>query len=1144
MSSVDRQNKLLVSEDWKKIYQSFKNADFRSYDFDSLRRTMISYLRENYPEDFNDYIDSSEFLSLLDLIAFLGQNLAFRFDLNARENFIELAERRESVLRLARLLSYSPKRSISASGLLKVVAVSTSESIIDSNGRDISEQTINWNDPTNSNWYEQFIKAVNAGLGENNQFGQPNDETTIEGVITHQYKFNSNNTAPPVYSFEKNIDGRNMVFEVVSSTFKDSNKIYEEAPKRQNKFAMLYRDDGRGLASSNTGFFCFFKQGSLQENKFLLSRPSTNETVDIETVNINNDDLWLYRLDENNAETELWNKVDSVVGNNVIYNSLSKDLRNIYSVLTRPEDKVRLVFADGVFGNLPQGSFKVYYRTSNGVSYTITPNSIRNVSITIPYVSKRGKFESITLTLALRYTVSNASDAESTDDIKTNAPAVFYTQNRMITGEDYNLIPASTNQEILKSKAVNRTSSGISRYFDLKDATGKYSNTNIFGEDGILYREPVTDKFTFTFNTLTDIESVLINQVDKVLSRKVTRDFYLANFPYRELRPEDLAKFVQVTSATNQSTGVLVDSATDSPITLGEFTFSVFRTVKVGSMLKFNPPTGKVFSKHNEIIDEELADKHSKYFIWTKVVRIAGDGTAGETNQLSSGPGPVMFNEIVPTGAVLSTIIPRFVTKLDQSVQSRAAELIFAQKEFGLRYDQIESKWSIVAASNINKSSLFNLGKSGDQSGTQQDASWIMLFETDGKKYTATHLGTRYVFESQREVRFFFDSTDKVYDMSTGSIIKDKIKILGINTLPDASESLGLDLNWEVIEEYKGADGYIDTKKISVSFFDEDDDGIVDDPAMFDLFVDPINNIEQKIIFQESRVGPDGVTDFYYYPEGVDVIKVFQTQDAANRANLVNNQLVFIVNEASVKKFNAGLPAFNIQPNYRGLIGRSDIKFQYVHAADDDSRIDPSLTNIIDIYILTRTYESEYRQWLIGESEMMPLPPSSDSLFIGFSTEIEKTKSISDEVVYHPVKFKPLFGNKADMSLRASFKVVKNDTLVVSDSEVKAGVVDAINEFFSIENWDFGDTFYFAELSTYIMTKMAPRIANIVIVPVREDLAFGSLYEIRSNADEIFANCATVSDVEIIQEITATRIKSSGPVLTSVLNYNTGISSR
>jgi hypothetical protein len=49
---------LLVGEDWKKIYQSFRNADFKSYDFETLRRTMISYLQENYPEDFNDFIDS------------------------------------------------------------------------------------------------------------------------------------------------------------------------------------------------------------------------------------------------------------------------------------------------------------------------------------------------------------------------------------------------------------------------------------------------------------------------------------------------------------------------------------------------------------------------------------------------------------------------------------------------------------------------------------------------------------------------------------------------------------------------------------------------------------------------------------------------------------------------------------------------------------------------------------------------------------------------------------------------------------------------------------------------------------------------------------------------------------------------------
>ena len=116
MSTTDRQNRLLLAEDWKKVYQSFRNADFKSYDFDNLRRAMIGYLRQNYPEDFNDYIESSEYLALIDLIAFLGQNLAFRTDLNARENFLELADRRESVLRLARLLSYNAKRNQAANG--------------------------------------------------------------------------------------------------------------------------------------------------------------------------------------------------------------------------------------------------------------------------------------------------------------------------------------------------------------------------------------------------------------------------------------------------------------------------------------------------------------------------------------------------------------------------------------------------------------------------------------------------------------------------------------------------------------------------------------------------------------------------------------------------------------------------------------------------------------------------------------------------------------------------------------------------------------------------------------------------------------------------------------------------------------------
>ena len=97
-----------------------------------------------------------------------------------------------------------------------------------------------------------------------------------------------------------------------------------------------------------------------------------------------------------------------------------------------------------------------------------------NISVNIPYTSKAGNSETISLTLELKYTVDNATVSESNASIRENAPATYYTQNRMVTGEDYQVSPLSISQEIIKVKSVNRTSSGISRYYDLLDATGKY----------------------------------------------------------------------------------------------------------------------------------------------------------------------------------------------------------------------------------------------------------------------------------------------------------------------------------------------------------------------------------------------------------------------------------------------------------------------------------------------------------------------------------------------------------------------------------------------------------------------------------------------------------------------------------------------
>jgi hypothetical protein len=88
-------------------------------------------------------------------------------------------------------------------------------------------------------------------------------------------------------------------------------------------------------------------------------------------------------------------------------------------------------------------------------------------------------------------------------------------------------------------------------------------------------------------------------------------------------------------------------------------------------------------------------------------------------------------------------------------------------------------------------------------------------------------------------------------------------------------------------------------------------------------------------------------------------------------------------------------------------------------------------------------------------------------------------------------------------------------------------VVAAINNYFDIANWDFGETFYFSELAAYLHSVLAPNIASITIVPASESSVFGSLLQINANFNEIIVSAATVDNVQIISAITAAQINQN-----------------
>ena len=102
--------------------------------------------------------------------------------------------------------------------------------------------------------------------------------------------------------------------------------------------------------------------------------------------------------------------------------------------------------------------------------------------------------------------------------------------------------------------------------------------------------------------------------------------------------------------------------------------------------------------------------------------------------------------------------------------------------------------------------------------------------------------------------------------------------------------------------------------------------------------------------------------------------------------------------------------------------------------------------------------------------------------------------------------------------------MVKNNEVVISDNDVKVAVITAVNKFFDVNNWDFGESFYFSELSAYLHTELATKINSVIIVPKNTQQNFGNLYQINAEPDEILISAATPDDVEIITAITAIQL--------------------
>ena len=201
-----------------------------------------------------------------------------------------------------------------------------------------------------------------------------------------------------------------------------------------------------------------------------------------------------------------------------------------------------------------------------------------------------------------------------------------------------------------------------------------------------------------------------------------------------------------------------------------------------------------------------------------------------------------------------------------------------------------------------------------------------------------------------------------------------------------------------------------------------------------------------------------------------------------------------------------------------------DSVMRWNHVAPNDVRIDPSISNVVEMIILTENYYNNIISWSNNPTGDFPAEPTSAQLSVNFSS-LNQYKSASDTITYRSAKFVKLFGPSAEPVLQAVFRIVKLSNQY-SDNELRSRVLTAIKQYFDPNNWEFGESFYFTELSTYIHQQLGSAIGSIVILPKNTTGTFGELFQVQAMPNELFISTATVNDIEIINQIDSQTLRA------------------
>lgn len=416
-----------LNDFWKLVYEQSKTINYSTFTYNSVKQALIERVKANFPEMFNDFIESSELIAIIECFAYICDLLSYRIDLVGHENILSTAERMDSVLKLAQYISYTPSRPLSVEGYARIVGIKTNQVVTDTRSNVLTNKTVFWEDQDNQMWYDQFMSIFNA---INTTITTSINQTAVS-VIDESYSVSlSIPTINSVISATIPTSAGPLPFDVIRLK---TGEVPIENPKGlDGAFTVSVRTKTFTDVQLIDGIFCYVKQGTTINIPVVFNDTNNNNDFVVEYKNIDDKSVWLTEIPPV-TQSFTWDQINTIPGQNVYFTPT--DNRNRYQVNTLLDNRISLAFGDGTYSNKPFGTFNLRIRTT--VNESVSVERLNNpAQFSFDYIGDDG--QTYTATMYINFDSRLVGlPSESIQSIKKYAPAVYTTQDRMVTQSDY-----------------------------------------------------------------------------------------------------------------------------------------------------------------------------------------------------------------------------------------------------------------------------------------------------------------------------------------------------------------------------------------------------------------------------------------------------------------------------------------------------------------------------------------------------------------------------------------------------------------------------------------------------------------------------------------------------------------------------------